>query len=589
MKRNMIFKNMLVAVAFLATGALFTACSDWDDHYDAGSAVEGSATSTIWENITSNSNLSQFADLLKKAGYDAVLNTSQSFTVWAPLNGTFDYDALTTVGNDKLLKEFVQNHIARNNIPASGSISERIYMLNKKVHNFEGAGSYTMSGVPVAQANVPSVNGVIHTLNGKLLFQPNIFESLEPGDFPIDSISAYIHAFDIKRLDKAKSIQGPVVDGQITYLDSVFEDYNTLVEGLGINTEDSNYTMIVPTNEAWTRAMKNISSYYNYIDKFTYIESPARSSSLQHIEEVELPKGAAYWKDSLSHSVLLRGLFYNNNEYDNVKLNNHQTGQKLGADSLITASYNLMYSEDAEALFTGTTRVDKSNGDIYITDDSLRMHPWTIWNPLINIETEYSSYLGSVSGGSASPVNNVIAGRQNPAVAGRLSNYGYLEAYAASNQQNPELNFYLRNVRSTTYVIYGVIVPSNITNVYETNPKGNSFRVSVGYNNEKGAMPTNPARLGDFESDPTKIDTIRFGEVTFPICYYGTGYSPFLRIEGRVSANSDKYDRTIRIDRIFLVPKELDDYLKEHPDYKFDDPFYTQSSGRGTTIIIIRD
>ena len=94
MKRNMIFKNMLVAVAFLATGALFTACSDWDDHYDAGKAVEGTATSTIWENISSNVNLSQFADLIRKTGYDDVLNTSQTFTVWAPLNGTFDYDDL---------------------------------------------------------------------------------------------------------------------------------------------------------------------------------------------------------------------------------------------------------------------------------------------------------------------------------------------------------------------------------------------------------------------------------------------------------------------------------------------------------------
>ena len=86
MKRNMIFKNMLAAVAILATGVLFTACSDWDDHYDAGKAVEGTATSTIWENISSNANLSQFADLIRKTGYDDVLNTSQTFTVWAPLN-----------------------------------------------------------------------------------------------------------------------------------------------------------------------------------------------------------------------------------------------------------------------------------------------------------------------------------------------------------------------------------------------------------------------------------------------------------------------------------------------------------------------
>ena len=86
MKNKTIFKNALVAVAFFAAGTVTMSCSDWDDHYDAETAVVGSAKSTIWENLSSNSNLSQFADLMKKAGYDAVLNTSQTYTVWAPLN-----------------------------------------------------------------------------------------------------------------------------------------------------------------------------------------------------------------------------------------------------------------------------------------------------------------------------------------------------------------------------------------------------------------------------------------------------------------------------------------------------------------------
>ena len=86
MKRKMIFKNVLVAMAAVVAGTLTTACSDWDDHYEAESAVTGSATSTIWQNIAENNNLSQFAALLKKTGYDQVLNASQTSTVWAPLN-----------------------------------------------------------------------------------------------------------------------------------------------------------------------------------------------------------------------------------------------------------------------------------------------------------------------------------------------------------------------------------------------------------------------------------------------------------------------------------------------------------------------
>ena len=202
MKRNMIFKNALVVMATLFVGAMATSCSDWDDHYDATSAVEGSASATLWENIASNSNLSQFADLLRKTGYDEVLKASQTYTVWAPLNDTFDYNTLAQEGREKLLKEFVQNHVARNNYAASGVLDEQIYMLNEKVHSFVGtAGSYAINGVTVAQPNLASSNGVLHTISGKLQFLANIYESLEASQFPIDSISNYFHSFDEKVLN----------------------------------------------------------------------------------------------------------------------------------------------------------------------------------------------------------------------------------------------------------------------------------------------------------------------------------------------------------------------------------------------------
>ena len=45
-------------------------CSDWDDHYDAnGNNILGS-DATLWEQINSRQELSNFATLLKKVGYD---------------------------------------------------------------------------------------------------------------------------------------------------------------------------------------------------------------------------------------------------------------------------------------------------------------------------------------------------------------------------------------------------------------------------------------------------------------------------------------------------------------------------------------
>lgn len=554
-----------------ATGAMTTACSDWDDHYDVSSAVEGSATATLWENIQSNSNLSQFAALLKKTNYDKVLDSDQTYTVWAPLNGTFDYDALSSLGDDKLVREFVQNHIARNNYPASGAVDERILMLNEKVLNFEGSGQYTMSGVGVAQPNVASANGVLHTINNKLEFLASIYESLDASQFAIDSVANYFHQFDERVLNESKSIKGSVVNGEITYLDSVFDEDNSrfiLYRAL-INKEDSNYTMIVPTNKAWAKAKELISPYFNYVDNFKFAENANTSNP------VDVQIDGTYLRDSLIHLTLMRSLFFNNNLFDNGALKTLADGQRLVVDSLVNTSYRKLYAEDAANLFEGTTRVDKSNGAIFVTD-SLRLHPWSFWNPMISVEAEVSSNIAALSGTRS--INQITAGTQNPEIQGHVSNNAYLEARPATASGNPTINLYLPNVLSTKYRIYGVFVPSDITNRYATDTLGNSIRVQLIYNNEQGTIPRAPLLLSNITTNPNKIDTVALGEFEFPIAYYGTGdYSPILRLTGTVSGRdvdeegNPLYSRVIRLDCILLVPEDLDNYMKEHPDYVYPD------------------
>jgi len=593
MKRNMIFKNALVVMATLFVGAMATSCSDWDDHYDATSAVEGSASATLWENIASNSNLSQFADLLRKTGYDEVLKASQTYTVWAPLNDTFDYNTLAQEGSEKLLKEFVQNHVARNNYAASGVLDEQIYMLNEKVHSFVGtAGSYAINGVTVAQPNLASSNGVLHTISGKLQFLANIYESLEASQFPIDSVSNYFHSFDEKVLNTYKSVKGSVVNGEITYLDSVFDESNSRFSlyRAFINSEDSNYTMVVPTNTAWMKAKKAIEPYFNYIPKITHRENAGSSGSSRDID-VEIDD-IDYLRDSVVNLSLFRGLFFNNNLYGNGPLKTLATGQRLQVDSLVTTSFRSastisrqkLYSDDAAALFEGTTRVNKSNGAIFVTDDSLRVQPWLFWNPLIVAEAEQSANIGSVSTGRSSVVS-ISAGTQNPEVEGIISGNSYLELSNSTPSNNPVLNMYLPNLLSTTYVIYAVIAPPTITNP-SAEQKPNAFTAQLFYHRETGALAAAPFNFGGaghvFFTDSSKVDTVCLGEYTFPMCYafLPDNPAPYVRLTGAVGRRSapltpdESYDRVIRLDCLLAVPKELDDYMKEHPDYVYPKNLY---------------
>lgn len=572
-------------MAFLAAGAMTTACSDWDDHYDSN-GISGSASETIWENVKANANLSQFADLIHKAGYDDVINTTQTYTVWAPLNGTFNYDSLNALPLSNLKDYFAKNHVARFNFPATGSISEYVTMLNKKMMRFEGNGQYKFNGVEVVTPNVASSNGVLHVTNGMINYMANLFESLDSVAYPIDSISRYFHNYDSKVLDTKNSVQGPVVDGRLTYLDSVFVESNVLLglHNAYLNREDSSYTMLVPTNQAWQKAYAQIGKLYNY-KPFTFVKEVPMTNLNKATEEENYDKGPRsldfdLLNDSIHHYVIAEDLFFNNNMFHNKVLKDLQDGSSLNTDSLVSTGYGIFYGDDAKNLFVGAQRIDKSNGSIWLTD-SLRMRSWVSWNPIIKVQGEYG--VAKSYNTSSTDRVSITKAEQNPDVQGTVSNGQYLSVVPLAAVSNPEAIFYLPNVRSTTYAVYICFVPENINkNTYADNVRPNRVQVTMGYNDLNGTPKEERLKANGvttFENDVNKVDTVYVGDFTFPLCYYGTGrssitnamYAPYLRINSRATgqATVSKNDRNLRIDFIMLVPKELDNYLKEHPDYKY--------------------
>lgn len=577
-------KGLSLASCILPLSAALVACSDWDDHYDADASSGNVSGKTLWENISENSELSNFANILKAHGYDELLSGNETFTVWAPLNGTYNADSITAAGSSTELTQFLQNHIARNSYVASGSIDERIYVLNKKSQTFAGSGSYTFNGVGVKNANIANANGVMHILDGYVPFRPNIYESLNADEFEIDSISNFIHSYDTYELDLNKSTLGPVSNGEQTYLDSVVVASNYLINdennpnrgyGAFINTEDSSYSMIVPTNKAWTATMEKINDVFNFIPSYKYnttvternVPTVATVQSIETKSSVGFEDVKAYG-DSIARLYMMANLTYNNNYNYNSKLKTLATGQTLVTDSLISCMGLKCYYDDATALFEGATRVDKSNGAIWVTD-SLRMHPWNVWNPEIDVEIEYSSYQVGTFNATCSR-ETVNSSERNPEVQGSISNNAYCLVTPSSSATNPNVAFKLPSMRHTTYNIYVVVVPGNITNS-STTPLPNIFRASVGYNDANGDLKE--VRLvRSIESDPTKIDTLLLGQFTFPVCYYGVDDAyAYLRIQSIVSpSQASRYDRTLRFDKIMCVPTDLDEYKAAHPGYKYE-------------------
>ena len=282
-------KHIFIGMMTMAAGMLTAAsCTDFDDYNEVPKDVFSSdlaemADKTLWENIQDNEELSDFKELVLRAGFDKALGESQNYTVWAPKNGSFDlsdYDGLT---DKALLKQFVQNHIARFNHPAIGTVKERVLMLNEKSYDFEGSSDYTFNGLGLEQGgiNLPSNNGLMHIIESPAVYYPNLYEFITDDVMTegkdIDRLHEFYKRKETVTLNESKSVVGPIVDGLQTYVDSVMDTNNELWSTLNakIQVEDSTYTFLMPTEKAWTDFYNRIKSYYNYIASKT-VHRPSR-------------------------------------------------------------------------------------------------------------------------------------------------------------------------------------------------------------------------------------------------------------------------------------------------------------------------
>lgn len=272
----------------------FAACSD--DHFDVKSWGEGDKT--LWENISAEPSLSDFASILKRTKVmksendksatlyaSELLNQSQSFTMWAPVNGSFNAkewndsldkaEALRLEGTPEALRKaqeieytvwshFASNHIARFNHEGKRGVQE-VKMLNAKNTKYDGT---TFNNVPMTGTHIASSNGTLHLLNGLSPFAYNIYDYLA-SKANLSSINAYIKdpLVDHEEFSEQNSVPGAMnEDGKMVYIDSIYNRYNDLLNATNaqIRNEDSTYIAFIPTNTAWDEAIAKVSKIYNY-------------------------------------------------------------------------------------------------------------------------------------------------------------------------------------------------------------------------------------------------------------------------------------------------------------------------------------
>lgn len=543
--------NFYKTICTVCVVGAFCACSDWDDHYENTSVDEGGSM-TLWEQMKNTAELSDFCDVLEQTkvyrlhrktpvSYAELLQGGQSFTVIAPVNGSFDKDSLIkltqTVEGDSIVERFfVQNQLS----PSLTSIKDdaaRMHMLNKKGMNIA---SGMIEGVTMNQVNKSFKNGLLHVSSKPLPYHYTIFEQL-CADTSLAVVGNAIRFYDKEKFDEESSVLDSVnADGEMVYVDSVFYQSNSLLSRIGLlKAEDSTYLVAVPTTEAWKKAWDEATSY------FVYPKSEEKRDSLQQL---------------FTTRALLEDAIFS------------RTTQTSPEDSVKSRLYDRLHPEyhvfhkpyEEGGIFYGAEEIKCSNGTIYKTKE-WSFTPENTYFKLLRTEAEDTWLIKQpVTQSEINLANCAYYVRQTSSNDSIKASEGeYLHIKSAVSDNNWQITFNLKNTLSGTYDIYVVCLPHSVYEKKNPSPLPCRFKASINYLDVNGKFVGFKTLKGSkpaFETSGTNVDSVLIAkDFTFPVCDYNdnsNAQNVLLKLERSVTAAQEtKYNRELFLDCIILKPK----------------------------------
>lgn len=580
-------------------------CSDYSDYNTVPVSPNASADKTLWENISSDPQLTKFATLAKQCNFSEALNSPRFYTLWAPTDDAIDaeeYESLLASDSATVLKKFIQQHITEYNYPVSSDLVDKtIVSLNLKHHDFT---KLSFDSFPYAATNLPASNGVMHKISGYSEFFNNLYENIDDLE-GCDSLKKYVQKYDIEILDPNNSVIGPIKDGKQTYLDSVMRKQNTVIASImraSLDNEDSTYCMVIPNDKAWKDAYAKIAPKYNYISKMDYMDlskktTVASSTTATTAKADEAATTTKEYQDSLTCRNIVRNLVFSDYTPRNQALfNDGSIGEN---DSLLSTSGN--YLKNGQEILNHTIDVEQMSNGMARTVDSLTFFPWDTYVPCIVSKMpkqtlKVKDYRESTLKKTI-PLDSLKARRDTlfskvpkmfeqwlfPIKEKFFTYYAVDSTNIEGTTGVPELNFALNGVRSATYHIYVITVPEQISNDYATaTPKPYYLRFYLSWTDAsnkqqytvlpQGARTTHEITTANgtstatltYVGDPGRVNVIDLGEFTFPACYAGTDAYPSLMMmhtkKYTSAANRNRYEQQMRVAGVYLIPKECNDY-----------------------------
>jgi len=247
-------------ICFLSLALFLASCKKWDDHTEV---TDQNLNLNLLQAIESESSLSVFRSYISKAGLDSVLQSSKTYTVWAPDNAALQSLDPAIVADAAQLRNFVLNHISNQSyFTRELTGTTNVMMLNGKYNNFTAT---QFDDATIKKADGYYRNGVLHIIDRPVLVLPRIWDFIE------STVTTYQQNKFIKGLDFVS------FDPSLAIIDSISSStglpvyqpgsglvqrnrYNDRVYNL--KNESRDYTYLVIADAGFTLESDSLKKYY---------------------------------------------------------------------------------------------------------------------------------------------------------------------------------------------------------------------------------------------------------------------------------------------------------------------------------------
>lgn len=564
----------------LTLSLTLTGCSDsWSDHYDAQSTNETAVDGTIWDVISSDPTLSNFSSVIEECGYNSLLESMQSFTLFVPTNDNFTEKMRDSIINvymsqknatranggkelrNEAVSQFIYNHLSRYKTSVESGTDTMINMMNgKRLLLTENS----FDGKEFVKSNIKTNNGMVFYIKSPLVFKPNIYEYITRAtdrDTDLDSLNAFLtnSRFCFDEFDAESSVPGDIVDGKTQYLDSVTTLRNTILErwyGAALNSEDSTYILVAMTNDLWKQKLEKYQKYFKYDETDSDITPEMRDSIEYTFPRWAIISGTAFSKTFNSDQAL------NDSAFSTNAVPYRWRYDYFGSYKDVYYQYDKPYASGG--IFDGTTEVQCSNGMIKKAStlnapDTVRfMQKLKEWVGLSSEGCLDSVWTTSTS----TPIYNIVT-KDSP-FYDKLLGHAFVTISPNSNAGRPTCQFHMNGVLSNLkYKVYLLTVPAISGDTLDTDKdKSTKYRVTIrlrnnGKNTETVVKPEgSSSNYVDITTNTGDVVKQYLGTYKFDYSSFGLEESRVkIRFESR-QTGSDIETKRIRLSAIIFEPEE---------------------------------